>query len=76
MMAKFPWKWLEECPPEKPGWYATLYCFDPEEGTFPSESEWSGTAWSDSLPYTHRSPEPFATRHEAGRWASDNDPNW
>lgn len=33
--------------PTESGWYATLTCWNPEEGFFSGADRWNGSAWSE-----------------------------
>lgn len=46
--------WLDasEQPPTEPGWYAVLWCYEPNEGFFPDGAYWDGERWlSDVVPH-------------------------
>jgi hypothetical protein len=68
---------LEDVPPAQTGWYATLHCWEVEEGMFPDAHYWNGSEWE---PETTASilywPTQFDSKEEAERFARDNDPEW
>jgi hypothetical protein len=68
------WLWLDAAPPTVPGWYATIHCWDTHEGQFPSAHYWDGVAWDAVLPFSRRSPQPFAVKEQAKAWAEQHDP--
>lgn len=63
---------IDEGPP-KPGWYATIYCWEAEEGSFYGGLYWSGSDWRSQedrpdmrpFPVTGYSTAPFPGRAEA-----------
>jgi hypothetical protein len=60
--------------PDAPGWYATLYGWDFEEGFFTGRHYWDGKQWSDiRLPIFMWSPHKFDTADEAMKWASEHE---
>ncbi len=64
----------------KTGWYAILWCFDPDEGFLPGVEFWQeeSVGWANILndsAISHRSPEPFATRSDAQAWSAENNPD-
>jgi hypothetical protein len=65
---------LEDVSPEREGWYATLECWDVEEGMFPGAHYWNGTefdcAINASISYW---PVRFDTKEEAESYAYAND---
>ena len=59
--------------PQQPGWYATLHCWDSNEGVFPRAMEWLGDRWAERLPiYAWQGP--FPDEEAAVRWADEHDP--
>lgn len=73
--------WLDasDKPPTEPGWYAVLWCFDPDEGYFPAGFYWDGERWYDGEkvrvpPVAMRSPQSFAEEEDATDWAREHDP--
>lgn len=73
---------LRDNNPTQPGWYATLHCWDADEGTFPGAHYWNGSAWQSdehsgvlqtSATIQHW-PVPFNSQEEAETYAYDNDP--
>lgn len=66
------WEYHDDTPPQ-PGWYATLYGWDIEEGSFPKATEWLGDRWDGSLPFFAWQ-GPFADEEAAERWADEHDP--
>jgi hypothetical protein len=72
MSATIEFVW-EESPEDKPGWYATLHCWDIAEGIFSGAHYWSGTKWDSELPITAHA-GPFPTKAEAESWSDANDP--
>jgi hypothetical protein len=60
--------------PINEGWYATLYCWDPQEGTFPGPNYWDGRTWQEKLPVIAHSPVPFSSIEEAKSWGRTHDP--
>lgn len=63
-------------PPAEAGWYATLLCWDPLEGMFPSAHYWTGTEWqpetSAGISYW---PIRFETEQGAKKYADEHDPD-
>ena len=39
----------EKNPPEEPGWYPILVCYDPQEGLLPAAAYWDGDKWEGEL---------------------------
>jgi hypothetical protein len=66
------WGWSLQ--PPSPGWYATKYGWDVEEGTFVGAHEWDGLTWSERLPFIARSMYPFPDKDSARIWADAHDP--
>ncbi len=67
------WIFGKTPPPDAPGWYAVLLCYDTEEGVLPGSAEWDGAAWK------HKAVVAFGerrdTEREADDLAYDNDPD-
>lgn len=65
---------LDSNPTER-GWYATLKCWDAEEGIFPGAHFWNGDEWQ---PMTFASvqhwPIKFETERDAEDFAYEHDP--
>lgn len=61
------WTWEDK--PPVPGWYAVLYCWEPQEGVFTDAAYWNGQVWSQSLPIGGYA-GPFADEAEARAWAA------
>ena len=55
------------------GWYATVHCWEPEEGMFPGAHRWDGKKWEWDGPIVAHA-GPFATKEEAKAWADAHDP--
>jgi hypothetical protein len=68
--------WTDEKPPIR-GWYAVMYGWDSDEGTFVNSRFWNGEKWDDlnNLPIFMWSPQPFDDFEAADKWAADNDPD-
>lgn len=66
-------KWVQEPHPPATGWYAILYCYDAEEGIFPTADYWNGKEWNQGYPVVSHSPESFKTFAEAYEWADMHD---
>lgn len=60
--------------PDKPGWYATLHCWDFEEGIFDKATEWLGEKWADDSPITAWA-GPFPDEATAQEWAENHNPD-
>lgn len=58
--------------PPKPGIYAILYCWEPQEGVFDGAAYWNGKKWDQELPIGAFSFQPFKTIKEAEEWAERN----
>ena len=69
-------KWEHEDPTE-PGWYATLHCWDANEGVFPGATQWTGSAWETENRHAAvvGYAGPFPSQEEASAWADVNDPD-
>lgn len=66
--------WAEPDDPAEPGWYATLVCWESNEGVCALVFQWDGEGWDvNTRPMAWHGP--FATREEAQDWASDHDPD-
>jgi hypothetical protein len=62
--------------PTSPGWYATLHCWDVEEGMFPSAHYWTGSRWQpETSAGIQHWPIMFDTEDDARQYADDNDPD-
>lgn len=65
---------LRDDDPEQVGWYATLSCWDEEEGLFPGAHYWDGDDWqpqtSASIQYW---PIVFKSEDAAIDYAYEND---
>ena len=59
--------------PDKPGWYATLHCWDSVEGIFDRATEWLGEKWANALPIIAWA-GPFSDESTAQKWAENNNP--
>jgi hypothetical protein len=68
-----PWRYASE--PAIVGWYATLYCWDSNEGSFPGANWWTGMHWQEPLPVYAVSPTAFSSEEEAKAWADKHDPD-
>jgi hypothetical protein len=55
------------------GWYATLFCWDSNEGTFAGGNRWFGDRWENNLP-VYAWVGPFSTMVEADEWARAHNP--
>jgi hypothetical protein len=67
---------LRDDNPTQPGWYATLVCWEVEEGMFPGAHYWNGNAWEPSwrsagIQYW---PIVFDTKEAAETYAYEHDP--
>lgn len=62
--------------PYRPGWYATLHCWDVVEGAFPGAHYWDGLQWQ---PETKASiqhwPIVFKSEDLAADYAWEHDPD-
>lgn len=65
--------WTYERKPSSAGWYAILYCWEPEEGVFHGASCWDGKTWDQDLPISgfHG---PHESEAAAAAWADAHDP--
>lgn len=60
-----------------PGWYAILYSWDSQEGTFPGAARHDGVDWIwDSTAMIVGYAGPFVADLVAMQWAKDNDPGY
>lgn len=71
--------WVFGTKPSINGWYAILYCWEPEEGVFDDAARWNDGKWGDGSYYTYLpifcySSSSFATQLEAEDWAYDHNP--
>jgi hypothetical protein len=64
---------LRDDNPTQPGWYATLVCWDEEEGVFPGAHYWNGSSW-DTRASIQYWPIVFESKEAATDYAYDNDP--
>jgi len=55
------------------GWYATLFCWDSNEGIFAAGNRWLGDRWEDKYP-VYAWAGPFSTMAEADEWARAHNP--
>jgi hypothetical protein len=55
------------------GWYATLFCWDSNEGTFAGGNRWLGDRWENNLP-VYAWVGPFSTMVKADGWARARNP--
>lgn len=62
--------------PEIKGWYATLHCWEVQEGFFPGSAFWNGEKFTNDLPISNWVDNVFLSKEEAGEYAVKNDPNW
>ena len=64
--------------PTKKGWYAVMYSWDSDEGTFVTSRYWTGGKWADliNLPIFMWSPEPFDDFETADIWAEEHAPDY
>lgn len=69
------WEWHSDNP-KTAGFYAILFCYDPDEGTFPDSRFWDGKEWDESLPIVWVSSIAFPTKEDAEDWAYENDPGY
>lgn len=69
-------EWILDGSPIQPGWYPTLKCWDPEEGIFPSATEWRDGRWQTTDPVTAFLPIALATKDAAEKIAYKHDPDW
>lgn len=69
-----PVDWTSDNPTER-GWYATVHCWDPNEGMFPGAHYWDGEQWqprtSASIQHWRKI---FETEQEAKDYAWEHDP--
>lgn len=63
------WIWDK---PTVPGWYATTYCWDAQEGMFPGADEWDGEKWRSGFPVIGYA-GPFEDEKTAKTWADAHD---
>jgi hypothetical protein len=66
------WQWERENA-GPPGWYATVICWDVEEGMIPDADYWDGSAWREGYPVMACA-GPFETENDADDWAQSHDP--
>ena len=64
--------WIFKDVPKNPGWYATIYCWDAQEGVSVGAMKWNGKEWESAAPIQAFT-GPFKTEAEAEQWAYDND---
>ena len=62
--------------PKNNGWYAILYCWEVQEGFFPSAAHWNGDKFDSSLPVSNWVDKIFSIKEDAAKFALDNDPDW
>ena len=62
--------------PVEKGWYATLHCWDPQEGFFPGAAFWNGKSFDSGRPISNFVDKVFKNKEDAEKFAYDNDPNW
>jgi hypothetical protein len=60
--------------PTDSGWYATIRCWDPQEGVFPGANFWDGTEWKDGNRAIFNYHGPFPDEESAYAWAMKHDP--
>lgn len=60
--------------PTRPGWYATVYCWDAQEGIFAGADFWDGKVWNSGHPVSGWSRQPFESKSEAAHYAKEHDP--
>lgn len=66
---------LRDDDPEGIGWYATLQCWDAEEGTFPGAHFWNGSDWEpDTSASVQYWPIVFKSEVLAADYAYEHDP--
>ena len=65
--------WYYDYIPKVPGIYSVLICYDPREGAFPDQSEWTGIRWDRSAVVAFSGP--YSTRELALDLAQLNDPD-
>lgn len=68
--AEFLW---EQDNKGEPGWYATVHCWDIQEGMFPRANLWNGEKWDWDGPIIAHA-GPFETKEAAQEWANKHDP--
>jgi hypothetical protein len=67
-------KWHHgESKTKPPGWYATLHCWDADEGLFPDAHFWDGNEWDWNGPITSHA-GPFESEDATKAWADEHDP--
>lgn len=66
---------IYEKKPGECGWYATLHCWEIQEGFFAGGSFWDGIEFTNRSNVTHWTPGSFDSEKEAKAWASENDPH-
>lgn len=60
--------------PTERGWYATVRCWEPEEGMFPSATFWDGERWQPETNATIQYwPKLFGSATEAEHFAYEHD---
>lgn len=64
---------LRDDDPEQVGWYATLMCWDAEEGVFPGGCYWNGQEWDTNASIRYW-PIVFESKQAATDYAYENDP--
>ena len=67
-------KWSDENTGQ-PGWYATVSCWDIQEGMFPGAHYWDGMQWGSDGPIVAYC-GPFGSQADALLWARAHDPEF
>jgi hypothetical protein len=62
--------------PKTRGWYATLHCWEVQEGFSPGAAFWNGAEFTTNLPISNWVDRVFDSEQDANGFAFDNDPNW
>ena len=65
-------EWDFDSEPPEEGWYAVMYSWDPDEGSFPGAWYWTGRQWQSSIPPVAFA-GPFEYEHMARLWAEKHD---
>jgi hypothetical protein len=75
LKAKFDPDWYYSQVPNtrEVGWYATLFCWDGNEGIFAGANRWLGDRWDNDKP-VYAWAGPFSTTAEADEWARAHNP--
>lgn len=73
MLTDKQYEWESDDDVQLNGWYATIHCWEVEEGMFPGANYWNGTSWDFKMPVFMWA-GPFLSKSEAEEWAYEHDP--